>query len=245
MFDLSGKRALVTGASGAIGGAIARALHGAGASVALSGTREEALSALAAALGERAVVLIADLSDSAAVEALMKSMLEAQGGIDILVNNAGLTRDNLAMRMKDEEWQTVLDVNLTAAFRLSRAALRPMMKQRWGRIVGITSIVGVTGNPGQVNYAAAKAGMIGMSKALAQEVASRGITVNCIAPGFVQSPMTDALSDEQRQKLASAIPAGRFGTTEDIAASAVYLASEEAAYMTGQTLHINGGMAMI
>ncbi len=245
MFDLSGKRALVTGASGAIGGAIARALHGAGASVALSGTREEALSALAAALGERAVVLVADLSDSAAVEALMKSMLDAQGGIDILVNNAGLTRDNLAMRMKDEEWQTVLDVNLTAAFRLSRAALRPMMKQRWGRIVGITSIVGVTGNPGQVNYAAAKAGMIGMSKALAQEVASRGITVNCIAPGFVQSPMTDALSDEQRQKLASAIPAGRFGTTEDIAASAVYLASEEAAYMTGQTLHINGGMAMI
>lgn len=245
MFDLTGKRALVTGASGAIGGAIARSLHAAGASVALSGTRHDALSALAAELGERAAVFVADLSDSAAVEALMKAVIEAQGGIDILVNNAGLTRDNLAMRMKDEEWQTVLDVNLTAAFRLCRAALRPMMKQRWGRIVGITSIVGVTGNPGQVNYAAAKAGMIGMSKALAQEVASRGITVNCIAPGFVQSPMTDALSEDQRTKLAAAIPAGRFGTTEDIAASAVYLASDEAAYMTGQTLHINGGMAMI
>ncbi|NQV79869.1 MAG: 3-oxoacyl-[acyl-carrier-protein] reductase [Alphaproteobacteria bacterium] len=245
MFDLSNKRALVTGASGAIGGAIARALHDAGATVALSGTREAALVSLAADLGARATVLAADLSDPVAVEALTKDVVGALGGIDILINNAGLTRDNLAMRMKDEEWQSVLDVNLTAAFRLSRAALRPMMKQRWGRIVGITSIVGVTGNPGQANYAAAKAGMIGMSKALAQEVASRGITVNCVAPGFVESPMTDGLTEDQRAKLAGAIPAGRFGTPQDIAASVVYLASEEAAYVTGQTLHINGGMAMI
>lgn len=245
MFDLSNKRALVTGASGAIGGAIARALHGAGASVALSGTREPALKSLADELGYRASVVVADLSDAAAVDGLVSNVTEALGGIDILVNNAGLTRDNLAMRMKDEEWQTVLDVNLTAAFRLSRASLRPMMKQRWGRIVGITSIVGVTGNPGQANYAAAKAGMIGMSKALAQEVASRGITVNCVAPGFVESPMTDALSEDQREKLAVAIPSGRFGTAADIAASVLYLSSDEAAYVTGQTLHVNGGMAMI
>ncbi len=245
MFDLSNKRALVTGASGAIGGAIARALHGAGASVALSGTREPALKSLADELGDRASVVVADLSDAAAVDGLVSNVTEALGGIDILVNNAGLTRDNLAMRMKDEEWQTVLDVNLTAAFRLSRASLRPMMKQRWGRIVGITSIVGVTGNPGQANYAAAKAGMIGMSKALAQEVASRGITVNCVAPGFVESPMTDALSEDQREKLAVAIPSGRFGTAADIAASVLYLSSDEAAYVTGQTLHVNGGMAMI
>lgn len=245
MFDLSNKRALVTGASGAIGGAIARALHGAGASVALSGTREPALKSLADELGDRASVVVADLSDAAAVDGLVGNVTEALGGIDILVNNAGLTRDNLAMRMKDEEWQTVLDVNLTAAFRLSRASLRPMMKQRWGRIVGITSIVGVTGNPGQANYAAAKAGMIGMSKALAQEVASRGITVNCVAPGFVESPMTDALSEDQREKLAGAIPSGRFGTAADIAASVLYLSSDEAAYVTGQTLHVNGGMAMI
>ncbi|MEK9946389.1 MAG: 3-oxoacyl-[acyl-carrier-protein] reductase [Alphaproteobacteria bacterium] len=245
MFDLSNKRALVTGASGAIGGAIARALHGAGASVALSGTREPALKSLADELGDRASVVVADLSDAAAVDGLVGNVTEALGGIDILVNNAGLTRDNLAMRMKDEEWQTVLDVNLTAAFRLSRASLRPMMKQRWGRIVGITSIVGVTGNPGQANYAAAKAGMIGMSKALAQEVASRGITVNCVAPGFVESPMTDALSEDQREKLAVAIPSGRFGTAADIAASVLYLSSDEAAYVTGQTLHVNGGMAMI
>jgi len=245
MFDLSGKRALVTGASGAIGGAIARALHGAGAVVALSGTREDALKAIADELGERAVVVAANLSDPAAVDALVSQANDAMGGVDILVNNAGVTRDNLAMRMKDEEWQTVLDVNLTAAFRLSRAAMRPMMKQRWGRIVGITSVVGVTGNAGQANYAAAKAGMIGMSKALAQEVASRGITVNCVAPGFVESPMTDALNDDQRQSLAAAIPTGRFGTAADIAASVLYLASEEAAYVTGQTLHVNGGMAMI
>ena len=245
MFDLSNKRALVTGASGAIGGAIARALHGAGASVALSGTREPALKSLADELGDRASVVVADLSDAAAVDGLVGNVTEALGGIDILVNNAGLTRDNLAMRMKNEEWQTVLDVNLTAAFRLSRASLRPMMKQRWGRIVGITSIVGVTGNPGQANYAAAKAGMIGMSKALAQEVASRGITVNCVAPGFVESPMTDGLSEDQREKLAVAIPSGRFGTAADIAASVLYLSSDEAAYVTGQTLHVNGGMAMI
>jgi len=245
MFDLTGKRALVTGASGAIGGAIARALYGAGASVALSGTREPALQSLADELGDRASVVVADLSDAAAVDGLVGNVLQALGGIDILVNNAGLTRDNLAMRMKDEEWQTVLDVNLTAAFRLSRASLRPMMKQRWGRIVGITSIVGVTGNPGQANYAAAKAGMIGMSKAFAQEVASRGITVNCVAPGFVESPMTDALSENQRERLAGAIPSGRFGTAADIAAPVLYLSSDEAAYVTGQTLHVNGGMAMI
>ena len=245
MFDLSNKRALVTGASGAIGGAIARALHGAGASVALSGTREPALKSLADELGDRASVVVADLSDAAAVDGLVGNVTEALGGIDILVNNAGLTRDNLAMRMKNEEWQTVLDVNLTAAFRLSRASLRPMMKQRWGRIVGITSIVGVTGNPGQANYAAAKAGMIGMSKAFAQEVASRGITVNCVAPGFVESPMTDALSEDQRERLAGAIPSGRFGTAADIAAPVLYLSSDEAAYVTGQTLHVNGGMAMI
>ncbi len=245
MFDLTGKRALVTGASGAIGGAIARALYGAGASVALSGTREPALQSLADELGDRASVVVADLSDAAAVDGLVGNVLQALGGIDILVNNAGLTRDNLAMRMKDEEWQTVLDVNLTAAFRLSRASLRPMMKQRWGRIVGITSIVGVTGNSGQANYAAAKAGMIGMSKAFAQEVASRGITVNCVAPGFVESPMTDALSEDQRERLAGAIPSGRFGTAADIAAPVLYLSSDEAAYVTGQTLHVNGGMAMI
>jgi 3-oxoacyl-[acyl-carrier protein] reductase len=245
MFDLTGKRALVTGASGAIGGAIARALYGAGASIALSGTREPALQSLADELGDRASVVVADLSDAAAVDGLVGNVLQALGGIDILVNNAGLTRDNLAMRMKDEEWQTVLDVNLTAAFRLSRASLRPMMKQRWGRIVGITSIVGVTGNPGQANYAAAKAGMIGMSKAFAQEVASRGITVNCVAPGFVESPMTDALSEDQRERLAGAIPSGRFGTAADIAAPVLYLSSDEAAYVTGQTLHVNGGMAMI
>ncbi len=245
MFDLTNKRALVTGASGAIGGAIARALHGAGAEVALSGTREAALNSLAEELGDRTAVVTADLSDAASVDALIGKVTDALGGIDILVNNAGVTRDNLAMRMKDEEWQTVLDVNLTAAFRLSRGALRPMMKQRWGRIVGITSIVGVTGNPGQANYAAAKAGMIGMSKALAQEVASRGITVNCVAPGFVESPMTEALTEDQRAKLAGAIPTGRFGTAADIAASVLYLSSAEASYVTGQTLHINGGMAMI
>lgn len=245
MFDLTGKSALVTGASGGLGAAIARALHVQGASVALSGTRTEPLEALKDELGERAFVTPANLSDAAAVDALPKQAEEAMGGLDILVNNAGLTRDNLAMRMKDEEWEQVMAVNLTAAFRLSRAVLRGMMKRKWGRIVGITSIVGVTGNPGQMNYAASKAGMIGMSKSLAQEVASRNITVNCIAPGFIRTAMTDALNEDQHEKLIANIPAGRMGAPEDIAAGVVYLASEEAAYMTGQTLHINGGMAMI
>jgi 3-oxoacyl-[acyl-carrier protein] reductase len=245
MFDLTGKTALVTGASGGIGGAIARALHGQGASVALSGTRAGPLEALAAELGERAYVTPCDLSDAAAVEALPKQAAEAMGGLDILVNNAGVTRDNLFMRMSDEEWEQVIAVNLTASFRLSRAVLRGMMRKRWGRIIGITSIVGVTGNPGQGNYAAAKAGMIGMSKSLSAEVASRGITVNCIAPGFITTAMTDNLSDDQKSKLLGAIPAGRMGTPEEIAAAAVYLASEEASYITGQTLHVNGGMAMI
>ena len=245
MFDLSGKSALVTGASGGIGGAIARALHGRGAAVGLSGTRAEALEALAAELGERAHVLPCNLSDPEACAALPGQAEAALGGLDILVNNAGLTRDNLAVRMKDEDWDSVLDVNLSAAFRLVRASLRGMMKRRWGRIVGITSIVGVTGNPGQANYAASKAGMIGMSKSLAQEVASRGITVNCVAPGFIETAMTDALGEPQRDKLLGAIPAGRLGSSDDVAAAVVYLASDEAAYMTGQTLHVNGGMAMI
>lgn len=245
MFDLSGKSALVTGASGGIGAAIARTLHGAGAAVALSGTRVEALEALRAELGERAHVVPANLADSAEVDALAVAAEAALGGVDILVNNAGLTRDQLVLRMKDDDWQTVLDVNLTAAFRLSRAALRGMMKRRWGRIIGITSIVGVTGNPGQANYAAAKAGMIGMTKSLAAEVASRGVTANCVAPGFIQTPMTDVLADAQREKLLAAIPAGRLGTIDDIAAGVLYLASDEGGYVTGQTLHINGGMAMI
>lgn len=245
MFDLTGKSALVTGASGGIGAAIARALHTQGAQVALSGTRTEPLEALKSELGARAHVTPANLSDNDAVDALPKQAEEAMGSLDILVNNAGLTRDNLAMRMKDEEWEQVLAVNLTAAFRLSRAVLRGMMKRKWGRIVGITSIVGVTGNPGQMNYAASKAGMIGMSKSLAQEVASRNITVNCVAPGFISTAMTDALDEDQHAKLIANIPAGRMGTPEDIAAGVVYLSSEEAGYMTGQTLHINGGMAMI
>ena len=245
MFDLSGKGALVTGASGGIGAAIARALHGQGAAVALSGTRRPALEALAGELGVRAHIVPCDLSDAAATAALPGQAEAALGTLDILVNNAGLTRDNLAMRMKDEEWDQVLAVNLSAGFRLARASLRAMMKRRWGRIIGITSIVGVTGNPGQANYAASKAGMIGMSKALAQEVASRGITVNCIAPGFIETAMTDALGEAQQEKLLAAVPAGRLGVPADIAAAAVYLASEEAAYMTGQTLHVNGGMAMI
>src|SRR5688500_8104136 len=231
MFDLTGRSALVTGASGGIGAAIARALHAQGAKVALSGTKVEALEALAAELGERAFVTPANLSDTAATEGLIKSAEAAMGQVDILVNNAGLTRDGLALRMKDENWQLVLDVNLTAGFRLSRAVLRGMMKRRWGRIIGITSIVGVTGNPGQANYAASKAGMIGMSKALAAEVASRGITVNCVAPGFIATAMTDALADEQKQKLSAAVPAGRLGDPRDIAAGVVYLASEEAAYV--------------
>lgn len=245
MFDLTGKGALVTGASGGIGAEIARALHGAGATVALSGTRTEPLEALKAELGERAHVTPANLSDPTSVDALPKTAEAALGTLDILVNNAGLTRDNLAMRMKDEEWEQVIQVNLTATFRLSRAVLRGMMKRRWGRIIGITSIVGVTGNPGQMNYAASKAGMIGMSKSLAQEIASRGITVNCIAPGFIATAMTEALDDGQKEKLNAAIPAGRMGAVGDIAAGALYLASEEAGYVTGQTLHINGGMAMI
>jgi len=245
MFDLTGQFALVTGASGGIGGAIARTLHAQGATVALSGTRREALDKLAAELGARVHVTPCDLGDVAATEALAGQAEEAMGGLDILVNNAGLTRDNLLARMKNEEWDQVLAVNLSAGFRIVRQALRGMMKRRHGRIVGITSIVGVTGNPGQANYAASKAGMIGFSKALAGEVASRGITVNCVAPGFIATPMTDALNDKQKEKLLGAIPTGRLGTPEDIAASVVYLASREAAYVTGQTLHVNGGMAMI
>jgi 3-oxoacyl-[acyl-carrier protein] reductase len=245
MFDLSGKSALVTGASGGIGGAIARALHGQGAAVGLSGTRAEALEALASDLGERAHVLPCNLSDPAACAALPGQAEAALGGLDILVNNAGLTRDSLAVRLKDEDWDLVLEVNLSAAFRLIRASLRGMMKRRWGRIVGITSVVGVTGNPGQANYAASKAGMIGMSKSLAQEVASRGITVNSVAPGFIETAMTDGLGEPQREKLLAAIPAGRLGSPDDVAACVAYLASDEAAYVTGQTLHVNGGMAMI
>ncbi|HYD29668.1 MAG TPA: 3-oxoacyl-[acyl-carrier-protein] reductase [Azospirillaceae bacterium] len=246
MFDLTGKCALVTGASGGIGAAIAKALHAQGATVALSGTKVEALEKLAAELGdERAKVVPANLADAASTERLIKDAEAALGKIDILVNNAGLTRDTLALRMKDDDWQAVLDVNLTAAFRLSRAVMKGMMKRRFGRIIGITSIVGVTGNPGQANYAASKAGMIGMSKSLAAEVASRGITVNCVAPGFIATAMTHVLGDEQKEKLNNAIPAGRMGSVEDIAAGVAYLASDEAAYVTGQTLHINGGMAMI
>lgn len=245
MFDLTGKSALVTGASGGLGREIATALHGQGATVILTGTREEALNSVAQELGDRAHVVAANLSDGDALAALVKESEAAAGQVDILVNNAGLTRDNLAMRLKDEDWETVLNVNLSAAFKLSRAVLRGMMKRRWGRIIGITSIVGVTGNPGQANYAASKAGMIGMSKSLAQEVASRGITVNCLAPGFIETAMTDALDEQQHEKLLTAIPAGRMGAPGDIAAGVVYLASDEAAYVTGQTLHVNGGMAMI
>jgi len=245
MFELSGKAALVTGASGGIGGAIARALHGAGATVALSGTRLAPLEALAAELGERARVLPCDLSDGAAVEALPKAAVEAMGAVDILVNNAGITRDQLFMRMSDADWETVLAVNLTSVMRLSRGVLRGMMKARWGRIVNVSSVVGVTGNPGQANYAASKAAVIGMSKSLAAEVASRGITVNCVAPGFIATAMTGVLSDEQKARIAGQIPAGRMGTPAEIAAAALFLASSEAGYVTGQTLHVNGGMAMI
>jgi 3-oxoacyl-[acyl-carrier protein] reductase len=245
LFDLKGRSALVTGASGGLGGAIARALHVQGAKVALSGTRREALESLAAELGEGAIALPADLGDSKAVEALAPAAEAAFGAIDILVNNAGVTRDNLFLRMKDEEWEQVLAVNLTAAFRLARGCLRGMMRRRYGRIIGITSVVGVIGNPGQGNYVAAKAGMIGMSKALAAEVASRDITVNCVAPGFIKSPMTDALNDKQRETILAKVPMGRLGEGADVAAAVVYLASAEAAYVTGQTLHVNGGMAMI
>ncbi len=245
MFDLTGKKALVTGASGGIGGAIARALHGAGAEVALSGTREEPLQALAADLGERAHVVACNLSDRDAVAALPGQATEAMGGLDILVNNAGITRDNIFMRMKDEEWDAVLEVNLTATMRLARAVMRPMMKARWGRIINISSIVGTTGNPGQANYAAAKAGMVGLTKSIAYEVASRGITANCVAPGFIATPMTEALTDDQKARINAQIPAGRMGTPEDIAAAVLYLASDAAGYVTGSTLHVNGGMAMI
>ncbi|WBU62913.1 3-oxoacyl-ACP reductase FabG [Paracoccus aerodenitrificans] len=245
MFDLTGKRALITGASGGIGGAVAEALHKAGATVALSGTREAPLNELAGKLGDRAHVVTANLGDAEAVEALPKAAAEAMGGVDILVNNAGITRDNIFMRMSDEEWAQVIDVNLTSSFRLCRAVLRGMMKARWGRIVNITSVVGTTGNPGQGNYAAAKAGLVGMSKSLAYEVASRNITVNCIAPGFIATAMTDKLNEDQKGKILAQIPAGAMGAPEDIAAAALYLASPQAGYVTGATLHVNGGMAMI
>jgi len=245
MFRLDGKSALVTGASGGIGAGIARALHAQGAAVVLSGTRREALDALAAELGERTVVCPADLRDPAASDALVEAAEAAAGPLAILVNNAGLTRDMLAMRMSDESWQTVLDVDLSAPFRLARAALRGMVRRRTGRIISISSIVGTTGNAGQANYAAAKAGLVGMSKALAQEVASRGITVNVVAPGFIVTPMTDALNEAQRTKLTSAIPLGRLGQPADVAAAVVYLASDEAAWVTGTVLHVNGGMAMV
>ena len=245
MFDLSDQTALVTGASGGIGEAIARMLHARGAALVLSGTRAEALHALAAALGERAHVEPADLADPQACEGLVKNAEAALGRIDILVNNAGLARDALALRMTDADWQAVLDVDLTAAFRLTRAALRGMVRRRHGRIIAVTSIVAVTGNPGQANYAAAKAAMIGMSKSIAAEVAGRGITVNCVAPGFIETAMTSRLSADQRTRLGAAIPAGRFGTPDDVAAAVIYLASAEAAYVTGQTLHVNGGMAMV
>jgi 3-oxoacyl-[acyl-carrier protein] reductase len=245
MFDLTGKRALVTGASGGIGGAIARALHGQGATVTLSGTREAPLEALAGELGERAFVATCDLSDADSVEALPKRATELMGGVDILVNNAGVTRDQLFMRMSDEDWETVLRVNLTAAFRLSRGVLRGMMKARLGRIVSVTSVVGATGNPGQGNYAASKAGLVGMSKSLAAEVAGRGITVNCVAPGFIETAMTGGLPEAQKEKLLGAIPAGRMGAPEEIAACVAFLASAEAGYVTGATLHANGGMAML
>ncbi|MCT4610826.1 MAG: 3-oxoacyl-[acyl-carrier-protein] reductase [Pelagimonas sp.] len=245
MFDLTGKSALITGASGGIGGAIAKALHGAGANVGLSGTRTEPLEALAAELGERAFVLPCNLSDAEAVNALPKQAAEAMGGVDILVNNAGITRDNLFMRMSEDEWSSVLDVNLTSTFRLCKGVMRGMMKSRWGRIVNISSVVGATGNPGQGNYAAAKAGMGGMSKSLAYEVASRGITVNAVAPGFIATAMTDKLNDDQKGAILGQIPAGRMGSSEEIAAAVLYLASPEASYVTGTTLHVNGGMAMI
>ncbi len=245
MFDLTGKTALVTGASGGIGGAIARALHAQGAQVVLSGTRREALEGLAARLGERAHVVVADLADAAAAAGLVAQAERAAGPVGILVNNAGLTRDMLALRLRDEDWQAVLDVDLSAPFRLARAALRGMLKRRAGRIIGISSIVGSTGNPGQANYAAAKAGLVAMSKTLAQEVGSRGITVNIVAPGFVETPMTEALGEAQRQRLLEAIPLGRMGQPADVGAAVVYLASDEAAWVTGATLHVNGGMAMI
>lgn len=245
MFNLAGKKALVTGASGGLGGAIAKALAAQGATVALSGTRAEALEAVRAEIGGDHPVLTCNLSDEAAVDGLIGRAEEALGGLDILVSNAGVTKDGLLLRMKDEDWSFVQKVNLEAYFRLTRSALKGMMKRRHGRIIAITSVVGVTGNPGQANYAASKAGIIGFTKALAQEVASRNITANCIAPGFIASPMTDVLADQQKEALLGRIPLGRLGAGSDIAAAAVYLASDEAAYVTGQTLHVNGGMAMI
>ena len=245
MFDLTGKRSLVTGATGGIGAAIACALHARGAEVALSGSREEVLSEMAAELGGRTHVLPSDLRDGEAASLLPGQAAEAMGGIDTLVHCAGITRDNLALRMKDEEWQEVINLNLVAGFRLARAALRPMMKARWGRILFITSVVGTTGNPGQANYAASKAGLTGMAKALAAEVAARGVTVNCVAPGFIETAMTEALNEDQRGRIVTSIPAARIGAVEDVAAGCVYLVSDEAAYVTGQTLHINGGMAMV
>ena len=245
MFDLADKRALVTGASGGLGGAIARVLHSQGATVTLSGTRAEALEALAAQLGERCHVVPCNLAKAEEVEGLVPATEAAMGGLDILVNNAGITRDKLFMRMKDEDWQDVLDVNLTAGFRLARGAIRGMMKRRNGRIINITSVIGTTGNPGQGNYAAAKAGLAAMTKSLAAEVASRGITVNCVAPGFIVSPMTDALDAAQKERILGSIPASRFGEGDDVAACVAFLASAEAGYVTGQTLHVNGGMAMI
>jgi 3-oxoacyl-[acyl-carrier protein] reductase len=246
MFDLTGKTALVTGATGGIGAEIAKTLHAQGAHVVLSGTREAVLQELAGRLGDRASTAAANLSDPAAVDGLVEAAEAAAGApIDILVANAGITKDGLLLRMKDEDWEAVLKVNLESYFRLSRAAMRGMMKRRFGRIIGITSVVGVTGNPGQANYAASKAGMIGFSKALAQEVATRGITVNCVAPGMIESPMTDALNEQQRAAILATIPTGRLGSGAEIAAACAYLASNEAAYVTGQTLHVNGGMAMI
>ena len=245
MFDLTGKAALVTGASGGLGAEIARTLHGAGAVVGLSGTREDPLRALADELGDRAHVLPCNLSDGAAVDALPKAAAEAMGAVDILVNNAGITRDQIFMRMSDEEWQSVLDVNLTASMKLMKGVIRGMMKARWGRIVNISSVVGATGNPGQANDAASKAGMVGMSKAVAYEVASRGITVNCVAPGFITTAMTDKLTDDQKAQILTQVPAGRMGEPVEIAAAVLYLASAEAAYVTGTTLHVNGGMAML
>ncbi len=245
MFDLTGKTALVTGATGGIGAAIARALHKAGATVAISGTRAAVLDGLKDELGDRVHVIACNLSDAADVEKLVPAAEAAMGSVDILVNNAGITRDGLAMRMKDEDWNAVIDVNLTAGFRLARAAMRGMMKKRWGRIVNITSVVGVTGNPGQANYVASKAGVIGLTKSLAQELASRNVTVNAVAPGFIATPMTDVLNDKQREGILGRVPAGRLGSPDEIAAAVLYLVSNEAGYVTGQTLHVNGGMAMI
>ena len=245
MFDLTGKNALITGASGGIGGAIAKALHGAGATVTLSGTRQGPLDELAAELGDRVHVLTCNLSDAAAVDALPKQAADLMGSVDILINNAGITKDNLFMRMSDDEWSSVLEVNLTSTMRLCKGVIRGMMKARWGRIVNISSIVGATGNPGQANYAASKAGMVGMSKSIAYEVASRGISVNCVAPGFIATAMTDKLTDDQKEKINVQIPAARMGTPEEIAAAVLYLASNEAGYTTGATVHVNGGMAML